>query len=98
MKVKVKYKQKLKALGVYGFYRIIELKPDNKIFKNKIETLLFSTFKMSEIDYQYAVRQYLSLSKERVLKTVKPIIREHMTNLNNLNEEIEGYEIELDID
>lgn len=97
MKVKVRYKQKIETFGVYVFYRIIELTPQNKFFKKKIKNQVCSTLYLSKADYCNTVKRILSLSKEEIADWIKPDVENYLTNPSSLNSEINDFKIEIEI-
>lgn len=97
MKVRVKYKQEC-SLGVYRLFRIIELKPDNLIFKQRVKTEVYNMLCKSKEEYVRGVREILNYSKAKLKREVKKVIIEECFGMEGISREIKDYNIELDID
>lgn len=97
MKVRVRYRQKY-SMCVFRLFRIIELKPNNLIFKKRIKTEVLNTYDMSTEAYMQGVRRILNYSKEELTKIVATTISEKLSDPFSLTEEIREFDIELDID
>lgn len=98
MKIVVRFKQKVDALGVHILYRIIDLTPDKRFFKRKIEDRIISTFKNSKIKYCKRVEEILSMNESEMRKWIMPDIKEHLANPGYLSKKAREFEMEIKIE
>ena len=97
MKIVVKFKQKIDSLGVYVLYRIIDLTPNKRIFKNTIKDRIISTLKHSKLDYYKRVEEILNMDESEMLDWIMPDIEEHLADPDGLFGKIGEYKMEIEI-
>lgn len=98
MKIVVKFKQKVDALGVYTLHRIIDLTPHKKVFKNIIRDRIISNYSNSNVTYCKRVEEILSMDESEMLDWIMPDIEEHLSSPDYLFDKIGKYEMEIEIE
>lgn len=96
MKIRVRYRQKY-SMGLHTLVRIIDLQPDNLIFKNRVKQNIVNSMGISIEEYMSHVERILNYSEEELIEKIQPIINKHLILPDKLSKKIMDYDIELDV-